>query len=233
MWPPCRLPAPKMFGPGRGSCQVEQGWHASVSALSLSSTTAAPAALAPPCLGLCGLSPPIVPLCFCLCRESRQRGPQALAPHLCPPTAQLPTLYDFHFDSTQKRWIPWSLLVPEYIHMPEKKFIDILGQSELPHCPLSSYPTREVRPIPWCGPEETEERERWVLSSGAQRNGITLCLLTFLQSFGEGMRSWVLGPVYTLIDYRCVLKELLESEINSHSPIPLCGEILVIFIRSK
>ncbi|XP_063271579.1 dynein axonemal heavy chain 10 [Prinia subflava] len=39
---------------------------------------------------------------------------------------QLPTLYDFHFDGTQKRWVPWMQLVPEYVHDPEVKFLDIL-----------------------------------------------------------------------------------------------------------
>ncbi|NXE97067.1 DYH10 protein, partial [Menura novaehollandiae] len=39
---------------------------------------------------------------------------------------QLPTLYDFHFDESQKKWIPWMKLVPEYIHKPEVKFLDIL-----------------------------------------------------------------------------------------------------------
>ncbi|XP_049721902.1 dynein axonemal heavy chain 10 isoform X2 [Elephas maximus indicus] len=39
---------------------------------------------------------------------------------------QLPSLYDFHFDSKRKTWIPWNRLVPEYIHVHEKKFIDIL-----------------------------------------------------------------------------------------------------------
>ncbi|NWX97079.1 DYH10 protein, partial [Nothoprocta ornata] len=39
---------------------------------------------------------------------------------------QLPTLYDFHFDVLKKRWIPWMKLVPEYIHIPQKKFLDIL-----------------------------------------------------------------------------------------------------------
>ncbi|XP_075852592.1 dynein axonemal heavy chain 10 [Microcebus murinus] len=38
----------------------------------------------------------------------------------------LPTLYDFHFDSTRSQWIPWSKLVPEYVHSHERKFIDIL-----------------------------------------------------------------------------------------------------------
>uniref|UniRef100_A0A803TD88 Dynein axonemal heavy chain 10 n=1 Tax=Anolis carolinensis TaxID=28377 RepID=A0A803TD88_ANOCA len=39
---------------------------------------------------------------------------------------QLPTLYDFHFEGQMKRWMPWSKLVPEYVHSPEVKFIDIL-----------------------------------------------------------------------------------------------------------
>ncbi|OXB64089.1 hypothetical protein ASZ78_002019 [Callipepla squamata] len=39
---------------------------------------------------------------------------------------QLPTLYDFHFDGLQKKWVPWMQLVPEYVHNPQKKFLDIL-----------------------------------------------------------------------------------------------------------
>ncbi|NXF29028.1 DYH10 protein, partial [Nyctibius bracteatus] len=39
---------------------------------------------------------------------------------------QLPTLYDFHFDGVQKKWVPWMKLVPEYIHKPQVKFLDIL-----------------------------------------------------------------------------------------------------------
>uniref|UniRef100_A0A8C4WLB8 Dynein axonemal heavy chain 10 n=1 Tax=Gopherus evgoodei TaxID=1825980 RepID=A0A8C4WLB8_9SAUR len=39
---------------------------------------------------------------------------------------QLPTLYDFHFDGYQKKWVPWSKLVPQYFHKLDVKFIDIL-----------------------------------------------------------------------------------------------------------
>ncbi|XP_009868408.1 PREDICTED: dynein heavy chain 10, axonemal, partial [Apaloderma vittatum] len=39
---------------------------------------------------------------------------------------QLPTLYDFHFDGFQKKWVPWMKLVPEYVHDPQVKFLDIL-----------------------------------------------------------------------------------------------------------
>ncbi|XP_044232976.1 dynein axonemal heavy chain 10 isoform X2 [Thunnus albacares] len=38
----------------------------------------------------------------------------------------LPTLYDFHFDGTQTKWVPWSSLVTKYIHNPDMKFADIL-----------------------------------------------------------------------------------------------------------
>uniref|UniRef100_K7FM63 Dynein axonemal heavy chain 10 n=1 Tax=Pelodiscus sinensis TaxID=13735 RepID=K7FM63_PELSI len=39
---------------------------------------------------------------------------------------QLPTLYDFHFDGYQKKWVPWSQLVPQYFHKFDVRFIDIL-----------------------------------------------------------------------------------------------------------
>ncbi|KAL0979348.1 hypothetical protein UPYG_G00183960 [Umbra pygmaea] len=38
----------------------------------------------------------------------------------------LPTLYDFHFDETKKKWVTWSSLVTTYDHSPNVKFIDIL-----------------------------------------------------------------------------------------------------------
>nr|XP_057927697.1 dynein axonemal heavy chain 10-like isoform X1 [Doryrhamphus excisus] len=38
----------------------------------------------------------------------------------------LPTLFDFHFDGTQQKWLPWSHLVTTYTHNTEVKFTDIL-----------------------------------------------------------------------------------------------------------
>ncbi|KAM9822155.1 dynein axonemal heavy chain 10-like isoform 2-T2 [Syngnathus typhle] len=38
----------------------------------------------------------------------------------------LPTLFDFHFDGTQQKWLPWSCLVSKYIHNHDMKFVDIL-----------------------------------------------------------------------------------------------------------
>lgn len=45
------------------------------------------------------------------------------------PAGYLPTLYDFHFDGQQQKWVPWSSLVTNYIHNPEVKFADILGEA--------------------------------------------------------------------------------------------------------
>ncbi|XP_078523750.1 dynein axonemal heavy chain 10 isoform X2 [Lissotriton helveticus] len=39
---------------------------------------------------------------------------------------QLPTIYDFHFDGEKNKWLPWTKLVPKYVHSAEVKFIDIL-----------------------------------------------------------------------------------------------------------
>jgi hypothetical protein len=42
----------------------------------------------------------------------------------------LPTLFDFHFDGAQQKWVPWSSLVGSYIHDPEVKFIHVLGMAQ-------------------------------------------------------------------------------------------------------
>lgn len=37
-----------------------------------------------------------------------------------------PTLYEYFWDMEQKLWIAWTKLVPKYVHVPEKKFNEIL-----------------------------------------------------------------------------------------------------------
>ena len=47
----------------------------------------------------------------------------------CPVAGELPgnmTLYDFFFDRKKNKWIPWTQLVPDYVHNPEAKFYEIL-----------------------------------------------------------------------------------------------------------
>ncbi|XP_019718448.1 dynein heavy chain 10, axonemal-like [Hippocampus comes] len=54
-----------------------------------------------------------------LCDEKKMAGPGEIP-------GQQPTLYDFHFDDTKQKWVPWTSLVTKYIHNPEMKFSDIL-----------------------------------------------------------------------------------------------------------
>lgn len=41
------------------------------------------------------------------------------------PTSQ-PTLYEYYWDSEEKKWIPWAQKVPKYVHDPAKKYNEIL-----------------------------------------------------------------------------------------------------------
>lgn len=41
------------------------------------------------------------------------------------PTSQ-PTLYEYYWDSEEKKWIPWTQKVPKYVHDPAKKYNEIL-----------------------------------------------------------------------------------------------------------
>ncbi|XP_061673976.1 dynein axonemal heavy chain 10-like [Syngnathoides biaculeatus] len=51
--------------------------------------------------------------------EKRLAGPGEIPGYL-------PTLFDFHFDGNQQKWVPWTHLVTKYIHNHELKFADIL-----------------------------------------------------------------------------------------------------------
>ena len=49
--------------------------------------------------------------------------------HLSTPSGELPgnqTLYEFFYDGEKKQWIPWSKMVPAYVHNPDLKFYEIL-----------------------------------------------------------------------------------------------------------
>ncbi|BFZ18669.1 hypothetical protein BsWGS_21707 [Bradybaena similaris] len=46
-----------------------------------------------------------------------------------PTAGELPsayTLYDYFYDGEQKKWIPWTKLVPKYVHNPDLRFYEIL-----------------------------------------------------------------------------------------------------------
>ncbi|XP_014373608.2 dynein heavy chain 10, axonemal, partial [Alligator sinensis] len=85
---------------------------------------------------------------------------------------QLPTLYDFHFDACQKKWVPWSKLVPAYLHKPEGRFIDIL------------VPTVDTTRTTWLL-EEMVKIKRPVVLVGESGTSKTATTQNFLKSLNQ------------------------------------------------
>ncbi|KAK2902109.1 hypothetical protein Q8A73_011855 [Channa argus] len=81
----------------------------------------------------------------------------------------LPTLYDFHFDGTKQKWVPWSSLVTKYIHNPEMKFADIL------------VPTIDTTRTSWIL-EQMVKINRPVLLVGESGTSKTSTIHTFLKN---------------------------------------------------
>uniref|UniRef100_UPI0037E7F8F2 dynein axonemal heavy chain 10 n=1 Tax=Semicossyphus pulcher TaxID=241346 RepID=UPI0037E7F8F2 len=80
----------------------------------------------------------------------------------------LPTLYDFHFDGAQEKWVPWSSLVTKYIHNPDMKFADIL------------VPTIDTTRASWIL-EQMVKIKRPVLLVGESGTSKTATILNFLK----------------------------------------------------
>ena len=38
----------------------------------------------------------------------------------------LPTLFEYYFDGSNSKWVPWADKVPEYVHQADQKFNEIL-----------------------------------------------------------------------------------------------------------
>ncbi|XP_060895064.1 dynein axonemal heavy chain 10 [Labrus mixtus] len=81
----------------------------------------------------------------------------------------LPTLYEFHFDGTQQKWVPWSSLVTKYIHNPQMKFADIL------------VPTIDTTRASWIL-EQMVKIKRPVLLVGESGTSKTATILNFLKN---------------------------------------------------
>lgn len=112
------------------------------------------------------------------------------------PTGYLPTLYDFHFDVKQEKWIPWSSLVPKYNHDPEIRFSSILGNDG--HCGVQALllfliemkllfaysplvPTTDTTRMSWLL-EQMVKIERPVLLVGDSGTSKTATIHSFLKN---------------------------------------------------
>uniref|UniRef100_A0A8C9FH70 Dynein axonemal heavy chain 10 n=1 Tax=Pavo cristatus TaxID=9049 RepID=A0A8C9FH70_PAVCR len=132
---------------------------------------------------------------------------------------QLPTLYDFHFDGSQKQWVPWMKLVPEYIHDPQRKFLDIL------------VPTVDTTRTTWLLEQMVKIKHPVVLvgESGTSKTATTQ---NFLNSLNEDLNLLLVinfSSRTTSMDIQRNLETNVEKRTKDTYGPPM-GKRLIIFM---
>ncbi|KAE8635010.1 hypothetical protein XENTR_v10002490 [Xenopus tropicalis] len=132
---------------------------------------------------------------------------------------QQPTIYDFHFDGEKKKWIPWSKLVPKYIHKPEEKFIDIL------------VPTVDTTRTTWLLEQMVKIKRPVVLvgESGTSKTATTLNLLRNLNTDATMLLSINFSSRTTSMDIQRNLEANVEKRTKDNYGPPM-GKRLLVFM---
>uniref|UniRef100_A0A3Q2PNV9 Dynein axonemal heavy chain 10 n=1 Tax=Fundulus heteroclitus TaxID=8078 RepID=A0A3Q2PNV9_FUNHE len=131
----------------------------------------------------------------------------------------LPTLFDFHYDGTQRKWVPWSSLVTKYTHNPDMKFVDIL------------VPTIDTTRAGWIL-EQMVKIKRPVLLVGESGTSKTATILNFLKNVNPD--TWInliinFSSRTTSMD----LQRNLEANVEKRTKDiygPTMGKKLLIFM---
>nr|XP_015221526.1 PREDICTED: dynein heavy chain 10, axonemal [Lepisosteus oculatus] len=144
--------------------------------------------------------------------EKTLAGPGELPGHL-------PTLYDFHFDGEQKKWLPWSSLVPKYIHNPDIKFIDIL------------VPTVDTTRISWLVEQMVKIKRPVVLvgESGTSKTATTQNFLKNLNTDTTVMLTINFSSRTTSMDLQRNLEANVEKRTKETYGPPM-GKRLLVFM---
>ncbi|XP_054466216.1 dynein axonemal heavy chain 10 [Anoplopoma fimbria] len=131
----------------------------------------------------------------------------------------LPTLYDFHFDGTQEKWVPWSSLVTKYIHNPEMKFADIL------------VPTIDTTRASWIL-EQMVKIKRPVLLVGESGTSKTATILNFLKNLNADTKITLIinfSSRTTSMDLQRNLEANVEKRTKEIYGPPM-GKRLLVFM---
>ncbi|XP_053509735.1 dynein axonemal heavy chain 10 isoform X2 [Ictalurus furcatus] len=131
----------------------------------------------------------------------------------------LPTLYDFHFDASVKKWTPWSSLVPKYIHDPDMNFIDIL------------VPTVDTTRTNWLL-EQMVKVKRPVLLVGESGTSKTATTQNFLNSLNPDTTT-VLNINFSSRTTSMDLQRNLEASVEKRTKEtygPPTGKRLLLFM---
>ncbi|XP_031164939.2 dynein heavy chain 10, axonemal [Sander lucioperca] len=131
----------------------------------------------------------------------------------------LPTLYDFHFDGTQGKWVSWSSLVTKYIHNPEMKFADIL------------VPTIDTTRASWIL-EQMVKIKRPVLLVGESGTSKTATIHNFLKNLNSDASITLMinfSSRTTAIDLQRNLEANVEKRTKEIYGPPM-GKRLLVFM---
>uniref|UniRef100_A0A3Q3DBI2 Dynein axonemal heavy chain 10 n=1 Tax=Hippocampus comes TaxID=109280 RepID=A0A3Q3DBI2_HIPCM len=145
-----------------------------------------------------------------VCDEKKMVGPGEIP--------YLPILFDFHFCGTQLKWVPWSYLVPKYIHNHEIKFTDIL-------------PTVDTTKTSWIL-EQMVKVKRSVLLVGNPGTSKTATVHSFLKN-QNGERNITLTINLSSRTTSMDLQKNLEANIEKRTKDvygPPVGKRLLIYI---
>uniref|UniRef100_A0A7N8XJR9 Dynein axonemal heavy chain 10 n=1 Tax=Mastacembelus armatus TaxID=205130 RepID=A0A7N8XJR9_9TELE len=131
----------------------------------------------------------------------------------------LPNLYDFHFDGTHEKWVPWSTLVTKYVHNPEMKFADIL------------VPTVDTTRTSWIL-EQMVKRNRPVLLVGESGTSKTATIQNFLTNLNTDTTITLIinfSSRTTSMDVQRTLEASVEKRTKDTYG-PTMGKRLVVFM---
>ncbi|XP_051490092.1 dynein axonemal heavy chain 10 [Apus apus] len=132
---------------------------------------------------------------------------------------QLPTLYDFHFDGLKKKWVPWMKLVPEYVHNPQMKFLDIL------------VPTVDTTRTTWLL-EQMVKMKHPVLFVGESGTSKTATTLNFLNNLNKDFNLLLVinfSSRTTSMDIQRNLETNVEKRTKDTYGPPM-GKRLIVFM---
>uniref|UniRef100_H3DEJ9 Dynein axonemal heavy chain 10 n=1 Tax=Tetraodon nigroviridis TaxID=99883 RepID=H3DEJ9_TETNG len=142
--------------------------------------------------------------------------------HLTLRLRYLPSLYDFHFDGTQEKWIPWSSLVPKYNHNP--KNIKQLFDSSL-------VPTTDTTRTSWLL-EQMVKIKRPVLLVGDSGTSKTATIHSFLKNLDADTMNTLMinfSSRTTSMDVQRNFEANVEKRTKTTYGPPM-GKRLLVFI---
>ncbi|XP_048858906.1 dynein axonemal heavy chain 10 [Brienomyrus brachyistius] len=131
----------------------------------------------------------------------------------------LPSLFDFHFDRTLNKWVPWSSMVPKYIHSTEVKFIDIL------------VPTVDTTRVNWLLEQMVKIKHPMVLvgESGTSKTATTQNFLKNLNTDSTMILMINFSSRTTSMDLQRNLEANVEKRTKETYGPPM-GKRLLVFI---